>query len=274
LAFRLANFDPVFLDDDGNPCAGGSLTFTRTGTATAHNVFTNSGLGTSLGNVLTLDASGRAPQDFWMDSSTFAYRVVLKTAAAVTVWTLDGVAELGTSGVQAPDPSTGDEDDALFTDGVDYFFAPIRQVPDPTGHSGKVLGNDGTTTFWQTSATYDADNLPGGIEDNGGASGNLIIGNTMIQWGSDTCPTIGGLTSTKAVTFAVAFGASPHVITVTAKSTGVTSNSPSGSPSMQATNYAAGGFTATAFVGEENNGGVDVINSAVNFSYIAIGDAP
>jgi hypothetical protein len=40
---------------------------------------------------------------------------------------------------------------------------------------------------------------------------------------------------------------------------------------MQATSHAAAGFTANAFVGEENTGGTDTITSVVNFTYIAIG---
>jgi hypothetical protein len=279
MAFRIHDENPVYLDADGVPCAGGSLTFTRTGTTTAHNVFSAPDLLTSLGNVITLDSAGRTsnagvPVDVWLDASVYAYRVVLKNEAGSTIWTKDDVREVDITAVQVPDPADADDGQVLASDGTDLEYIDIRQVPDPTGHSGEQLGTDGELVFWEPKAeavTYDEDNLPGGFEVDEGTSGSFCIGPVRVCWGNGTCPTAAALTSTVAVTFPTAFSDVPYAITVTAKSTAVTSNSPSGSPSMQATSHAAAGFTANAFVGEENQGGTDVINSAIGFTYIAIG---
>ncbi len=272
MAFRLSNDNPVYLDDDGLPCAGGSLTFSRSGGSTALNVFDGPDLGTSLGAVLTLDASGRAV-DFWMDSSAYQYRCILKNAAAEVIWQRDNIAELGSTGEPPPDPTTGDDGQVWTTNGTTADWETPSYVPDMTGHAGKVLGTDGAIALWQAQTTYDADNLPGGFDDNTG-SGYFDSGTRREVWGGGTIPTAAALTSSVAVTFPVPFADTTYRLQLTAGAVNVTSNSPSGSPSMQWTNKSTTGFTAHAFVGEENTGGTDVINSSIPFDYYATGTKP
>jgi hypothetical protein len=278
MAFRILDQNPVYLDASGVPCAGGSLTFTRTGTSTAHNVFTDSGLGTSLGNVITLDSAARTsnagvPVDVWLDASTYAYRVVLKNSAGSTIWTKDNVREIDTAGVTVPDPGDGDDGDVLLTDGVAYYFDAIRQVPDPTGHSGKVLGTDGSLLNWQAleSESYDEDNLPGSLTQDNEAEGGFTIGNIRVQWGADTAPSAAAISTTKAVTFGVAFSGTPYYVGVTPTVAGVTSDSPAAACSAQALSQSQTGFTASFFAGAENNGGNTNITSSVTFKWFAVG---
>lgn len=272
LAFQYRDPGPVYFNNDGTVCAGGSLTYSRTGTSTALAVYTDSGLGTSLGNVITLDASGRA-QDHWLDASTYAYRVVLKNSAGTTQYTRDNVREIDTAAVDVPDPGDGDDGDVLFTDGVDFYFEAIRQVPDPTGHSGKVLGTDGAALAWQTlaSESYDEDDLPGGIEEDDDASGSVCIGHVRIQWGTDTAPTAAAITSTKAVTFHTAFSGTPWFVVVSPAATGVTNNSPADYASGSYSSPSSTGFTAALFCGAENNAGTIAITSTIPFTWLAIG---
>lgn len=278
MAFRYSEVDPVYLDDDGNPCAGGSLTYTRTGTSTAHNVYSDAGLGTSLGNVITLDSSGRAP-DHWLDASTYAYRRVLKNAAGEEQGsTRDNIREIDTAGVSVPDPSGGNDGEVPMIDAGEYVLTQVADflVPDPTGQSGKQLGTDGELIFWEekpTAATYDEDNLPGGFEDNT-SSGYFDAGAMRQVWGNDTAPTVAALITSKAVTFPAPFADTSYRIVVTATCINVTSNSPSGTATCAVTNKSTTGCTVYCFVGEENTGGTDTINSNVTFDYYAVGLKP
>jgi hypothetical protein len=278
MAFRYSDVDPVFYDDDGNPCAGGSLTYTRTGTSTAHVVYSDSGLGTSLGNVITLDASGRAP-DHWLDASTYAYRRVLKNAAGVAQGeTRDNIREIDTAGVSIPDPAGGNDGEVVMVDGGAYVLYQVLAalLPDMTGHAGKQLGTDGALAFWEAkdeAPTYDFDNLPGGFEVSLGATWSLRIGGLLVQGGADTAPTASAISTSKAVTFGTAFSAEPFFIGVSPKATGVTNNSPSDHPSGTYTSPTASGFTANFFCGAENTGGTITITSTIPFTWLAVGPA-
>lgn len=85
---RLVNPDQQFFDDNGDPLAGGTLTFYVTGTTTDKDTFSDSGLTTANTNPLTLDAAGRAG-DVFMESGT--YRVILKDSNGNTIWDMDPV---------------------------------------------------------------------------------------------------------------------------------------------------------------------------------------
>lgn len=78
-----------FCNEDGEPYAGGSVSFFVTATDTPTPVYIDSGLTISAGEVITLDAAGRM-QDYWL-SNQVAYKVVLKDADANIIWTVDGV---------------------------------------------------------------------------------------------------------------------------------------------------------------------------------------
>lgn len=274
MAFRLANHNPVFLDDDGLPCAGGSLTFTRSGTTTAHPVYTDSGLGTSLGNVLTLGSDGRPEDgDFWMSSVDFAYRVVLAKSDATVVWTRDDIAELGSTGEPAPVPSDGDEGQVWTTNGVTADWETPSYVPDMAGHAGKILGTDGANALWQAIATYTRDTLPGGLVDGGGSPGYFDFGNIRVQWGSDTAPTASGITTSKAVTFSQVFESAPWFICIGVNAQAVTTENTHASSSFASPTTT--GFTAHFFCGGENAGaGSTDINSTIPFRWLAIGERP
>jgi hypothetical protein len=267
MAFRILDQRPQYRDASGNVLNGGLLYTYINNTTTAKATYSDVGLSVPNANPIVLGSDGRTSTDVFGSGT---YSLALKTSAGVTVWTASDVQAADSGGTTLPALSANK---FLTNNGAVLSWATILQVPDPTGNAGKQLGTDGTTTFWEAKATatvYSATNLPGGIT---ASSTSIVIGTVRIQWGSDTCPTIGGLTTTKAVTFGAAFTGTPYAVIVTAKSVSVTSNSPSGSPSMQATSQTSTGFTASAFVGEENTGGTDVINSTISFTYVAIGPA-
>ena len=76
-------------DDAGNPLVGGLLYTYASGTTTPKATYTSSTLGTANTNPVVLDARGEA--QVWLGSG--AYTMVLKTAAGVTVWSVDGVSD-------------------------------------------------------------------------------------------------------------------------------------------------------------------------------------
>jgi hypothetical protein len=85
--------DPIrqYIDQDGAPYAGGSLTFTQAGTSVPQNVYSDPALTVSLGNVVTLNAAGRTSTsasgpDTPVYFPQLTYDYTLKSSAGVTIW--------------------------------------------------------------------------------------------------------------------------------------------------------------------------------------------
>jgi hypothetical protein len=82
----------VFLDDNGTPVNAGKVYFSRTGTSTAQDTYSDSTLDTANANPVVLNSAGRASTAIYGDpSSGYDYRIVLKTSADSTIWTYDDV---------------------------------------------------------------------------------------------------------------------------------------------------------------------------------------
>ena len=84
--YAVAGWQP--LSDAGAVLASGTLTFSRTGTSTAKNIYSDRALTSALSNPLTLDAAGRVTTNIWMLEDE-CYRAVLKNSAGTTIWTRD-----------------------------------------------------------------------------------------------------------------------------------------------------------------------------------------
>ena len=148
MSFRFLNQSPVYLDNAGEPCAGGSLTFSNTGTSTPKAIYSDKALTVPLTNPVVLDSSGRAPADIWGSGS---YRVVLKNSADTVIKTLDDVDELLTgSGIPAMGGNSGKY---LTNNGSSASWASIYQLPVQTGNANKYLRTDGTTASWANSSS-------------------------------------------------------------------------------------------------------------------------
>jgi len=83
-----------FFDSAGDPLVGGSLEFYLAGTTTATNAFSDNA-GTSIGSTITLNAYGYPEAGgntigLFRDQSK-ALKIVLKNAAASTIWTMDDI---------------------------------------------------------------------------------------------------------------------------------------------------------------------------------------
>lgn len=87
MATRFSNPAPQFLDANGDVYASGKLVFYDNGTTTPKNVYSDVAGTISLGNELTLDASGRVQSFF----GSGTYRVRLLDSAGVQIWERDDI---------------------------------------------------------------------------------------------------------------------------------------------------------------------------------------
>lgn len=146
MASRLLNQSPVYLDDDGQPVAGGTLYFYVSGTTTPKDVYGDKAKTVNLGSTELLDSSGRQVNDIWLDGS---YTVTLRDADAVQVWSLDDVDSLSELPSQ-----TGNTGRFLTTDGTDASWAEISEVPSTaSGDEGDVLTIVSGEAAWAAPAS-------------------------------------------------------------------------------------------------------------------------
>ena len=78
------------LDADATPYSGAKWYFYQTGTLTPQNVFSDAGLSTPLGSVVTADSGGKFPNVYF--DATKVYRGILKNAdGSVTLHDIDPI---------------------------------------------------------------------------------------------------------------------------------------------------------------------------------------
>lgn len=132
-------------DDNGTPLAGGQVFTYEAGTSTLQASYTDSSLGTPNANPVILDAAGRA--SIWLDSSK-SYKIVVKDADDVTVWTADNI-----TGLFATDPLTlgtgAASDIRIQFDGnaQDYYLALQDLTDDLIIGLGSTVGTTGILFF-------------------------------------------------------------------------------------------------------------------------------
>ena len=90
MANRFVDPRAQFIDASGNPYAGGFLYFYETLSTTPADTYSESTLTTENTNPVELDSAGRLPNDVFLDPN-ITYKVVLKDADGVTIWTADPV---------------------------------------------------------------------------------------------------------------------------------------------------------------------------------------
>jgi hypothetical protein len=95
MATRLALPREQVFSDTGTPLPGAKLYFYAAGTSTAKTTYSDAALTTANANPVIADSAGRFG-DVFLDTGD--YRVILKTAADVTVWTADPVAGASSGG--------------------------------------------------------------------------------------------------------------------------------------------------------------------------------
>ncbi|WP_419669925.1 hypothetical protein [Xylella fastidiosa] len=67
---------------------------------------------------------------------------------------------------------------------MSLLWAAVREVPDPAGMGGKILGTDGANLLWQPLPSAPATPYTIGVA-------SLKLGTLLIQWGRDVAPATG-----------------------------------------------------------------------------------
>lgn len=202
MSFRILNQAPQYLLPDGRVNAGGSLTFYETDLTTLKDTWSDEALSTLNSNPVQLNASGQTNTDVWGNGE---YGVVCKDALGTILWTRNNVRDVANPGSSIPPLVSGQ---FLTNDGSVMSWAPVLQVPDPTGSTGYVLSNDGINPTWIPQPTIP--DLP--VEN---FSNRVKIGTLLIQWGSSSAPASGSRQTGASVTFANAFSDTPYYVGVT-----------------------------------------------------------
>lgn len=173
-----------FTEADGTPLEGGKVEFFEAGTSTPKDTFTDFGGLTANANPVILDSNGEA--DIWLGDGR--YKVVLKTSADVTRWTVDDVSNEGAAG-EVIRTVNSIADLRLLDEGVSSivevlgYYAP----PDPV-KGGAVNTNQadaGGGLFYWDSGSSDADNNGTIIKpavSTGGRWVRVFDGDVSVKW--------------------------------------------------------------------------------------------
>lgn len=268
MAYRVVEPLRPFFDDQGRILSGGELRFYEAGTLTAKSVYGDSGLTVNNGSTVALDSAGRPNVDVWGSGS---YRVRVYDSAGVLIEEADPVTDpAGSSAVAIPALQT---DRFLTNDGASLLWQAIRQVPDPTGSSGKFLGNDGANLLWQTVTipkAADPDIVVGASSLRAGVSTNTS--KFLIQVGTGSAPASGNKSTQTTVTFGTAYTTLLGVI-VQPTGTGPTSGGVyvrTSVISQSATGFTAGFSTLTGGTSADSYSNSNIINP-VTFTWVAFG---
>lgn len=264
-------FDPgaVFQNILGTAhLATGSLTFYSIGTTTPKDTWNDPDLAPAHLNTnpLNLDSSGRVTADLFGDGEYTVKLTDGPDGTGSTIWTHDRVPG-GDAGLSIPALVAGY---FLSNDGASILWDAVRQVPDPTGQSGKALTSTGSSTTWTafpTAPTLDVVITANSIRIGDGVSSTKF----MIQWANNTAPASGTKSTSKAITWATPFASLAHV----AVTTTISSATPSGALVDNAVPYTQNspstGVTVSFNVSDDDSSASWQITNPITFTYIGFG---
>lgn len=249
--------------------ATGSLTFYDIGTTNPRDTWNDPALDVPHlnANPLNLDASGRASVDIFLDGDYTVKLTDGPNGTGATIWTRD-VIPGGDAGLTIPALVDGQ---FLTNDGINLLWSIIRQVPDPTGQTGKVLTSTGAASTWSAlpaAPTLDVVITANSIRIGDGVSSTKIL----IQWGTDTAPSTGAKGTSKAVTWPTAYLALYHV----AITTTIAAATPSGAlVDNSVTSWVQGspstGANVNFNVSDDDSSPSWMISNPITFSWFTIG---
>lgn len=246
----------------------GSVQFYEIGTTTPKNTWSDKNLTVLNANPLNLDASGRFPDDVFLDGD---YTIKLTdglSGTGSTVWTRDVISG-STAGTTIPALENGE---FLTNDGATLQWSPILQVPDPTGQTGKVLTSTGAGATWSTlpSAAQPAIQVTAtsvSLDDGGSAPNKMLL-----QMGTGSAPASGSETTSVSVVFPVAYNATPPFVGIQVVNIATASGVALVAHSITATSST--GFTVQFNIADRHFVDGSKIINAVPFTYLAAGIIP
>lgn len=265
MARQFLNPAPVLHDVLGiDPAFNGSLTFYEVGTTDPKDTWSRFQQGDAYlnPNPIPLDSAARSSVQIWGDGD---YTVVLKDADGETVWTRDWRPEQAGSD-ELPAKESGK---FLTTDGENWLLDEVRQVPDPTGYSGRVLSNDGANAIWATVASLVSGLIPDPPEPDWSETANsLRLGDILIQWGSVTTSGTGGHRASGSITFPITYTSTPFVFTQVASYSSTPANA---TGTCSVTGQSNNGATINYDVNIDDNNGVWNISTAPTVHWFSVG---
>lgn len=208
-AFRIVDPFQTYFDLDGNLAVGGTLHFYTAGTTTDADVYGDEALSVNNGPTISIGTDGRAEDDIWGDG-TLSYRCRLYASDGTLIRDRDNLSLPGSGALTIPSLDSGK---FLSNDGSVLTWAAVLQMLDPTGQANKVIGSDGTNAIWVDKPADGAS----------GSNASVTVSSTAFKWnggtgsfaliqmGSGTATAGGGKTSSKSITFATTFAATPKV---------------------------------------------------------------
>lgn len=248
---------------DGQPLPGGHVKFYQAGTTTPADVYAERALSTNNGDTVDLDASGRLEHECWADT-TDAFFVEVYDSDDVKQGEVSYVEVPGGAQQSIPVPNEGE---FITGDGTNFALATIREVPDPTGATGKILGNDGEVPLWVTKPSDGA----AGTSDTSSSETGFTVGSWRFQSGTGSGTNSGGRTQTATITFPIAFSVAPKKIDIEVTSSSTASGGQN-MPTHSIISRSATQFTVRFTQSElDDSGGIWDFNTAVQFEWSAQG---
>jgi len=196
-------------DSSGNPLAAGKLYTYANGTTTPRATYTTAALDVANANPIILDSAGRAA--VWLDSALGNYKLVLKTSADVTVWTVDEInvltaptvvddttpqlgGDLDVNGSSIISASNGDI--VITPNGSGDINLDGQKFPQADGNAGEFLTTNGAGQLSYGTDTVIIDTTPqlgGNLDVNGQSIVSASAANIMITPGTTGDVIIDGL---------------------------------------------------------------------------------
>lgn len=259
MTFQFSNPSPVLWELTAlAPARGGSIQFYVINTTTPKATFANFTRTITNPNPVPLDSSGRPEVPLWLDGD---YSVTVRNADGETIDTFD-LRDPATGGTTIPALVSGQY---LTNNGTALQWAPIAQLPDPTGQSGKVVTTDGSNFLFTNLP--EAPTLPVDVTANG-----ISIGDgsqtLRIVAGTDTAPSSGTNRTSKAISFGIPFLTPPIWVDVKVTQVPI---SPVALVATAITNITTTGCLATFDTADRHFVDGSYIQASFPFSWIAIG---
>lgn len=269
-SYRVCSRTRTYFGTSGQLLAGGSILFYQAGTTTPQDVYGEKELTTNNGSTVDLDSSGRPTVDCWADTSDRYFMEVYDSAGAKQ-YDEDDVELPG--GVAQTIPALN-EGEFLSGDGTNLLAVDLsnRLVPDPTGQSTKILGNDGTSPIWVAKPSDGAAGVSDIVIGTGSVKLSSGSSHVLQQWATDSVAGGGGLSVSKSVTFATAYSSAPVV------EVEVTGTNPTSAGNIELKHRVVATTTGFTVTFDTHTGGSSAdlsgngnLTGTVNFAWRAIG---
>lgn len=269
-AYRFRDPSPTFENLLGTASApGGKWFFYELGTSTPKLTFQDYALTIPNVNPIVLDSNSRFPVPVWLDGD---YTVELKASDDSSIINPTDIRPEVAPGLAIPDP-TGHSGEYLTNDGVLVQWSGIVwNLPDPTGSAGYmiVVNSDGTDYILQAQPEPpeipDPEIVVGTDYFRAGVSDDAT--KFLIKSGSGSMAASGSTGTTGSVVFTEAYGA---IWRVFCQATGGGVTSGGHLPIISVTAKSPTGFSVSANVNVLSPGGASNITTPVAFDWMAIG---